>query len=279
MTKGIALALAVSAALSCSQQPPPVASAPPAPEPAARSTPASSEPAPEPSPAPAQAASSKAPAELNLATVDAMLQALVGTGRGLSAAELLLRLGFDADSVASLNATDVSSAKRLEDNLDADEDLESVIVIDAALPNPSGGAPGRQVYLVWAEAGPPLSSVGRMRFQADSCAVEAAIDVDLAPVHAPGFADTVIAVESSLGCDGNLRASHRTVVLTLERKKLETLLDFTDQSEVARDSGKTLDPALRVVFAGKPPRIAELRDDAKRMKKRLSFQPAPFVYR
>jgi hypothetical protein len=248
-------------------EPAPTDTAPPAPEPAP------SAPAPEPTP-PAEA-----PSALNLATVDATLGALVGTGRGLSAAEFLLRLGFDADTVAPLHSNDVGAARRLEDNLDADEDLESVILVDASLPNPSGGAPGRQVYLVWAETSPELAPVGRMRFQAESCVVEGSIDVRLEPVHRAAFADTVIDVESSLGCDGNLRASHRTVVVTLERKKLDSVLDFTDQSEVDRESGKTLDPALRVTFSGKPPLLAEAKDDKKRTKKRLAWNEGAFAYR
>jgi hypothetical protein len=135
------------------------------------------------------------------------------------------------------------------------------------------------MYLVWAETGPSFTSVGRMRFQAESCVIEGSIDVELKPVHRPAFADTVIAVESSLGCDGNLRASHRTVVVTLERKKLDSVLDFSDQSEVERESGKTIDPALRIALSGKPPLAAEAKDDKKRTKKRLAWNEGAFVYR
>jgi hypothetical protein len=216
---------------------------------------------------------------LNLATVDAMLGAIVGEGRGLSAAQFLLRLGFDADALESLASADVNDARRIEDNLDSDPELENVIIVDAVLRGANPNAPGRQVFVVWAEAGPPFTTAGRMHFLADSCAVEASIDVAIRPIHTAAFADTVIAVESSVDCAANLRASHRTLVVTLARGKAETLLDVTDESERDRASGKIVDPALTLSFKGKPPQIAELVDDTRRPRKRFTFDAKAFRYR
>ncbi len=273
----ILLAATLGACAGANEPPTAPAAAPP---PSAPDTQQAAPHADEPPPAaPQQASAESSPPVLNLATVDATLRAIVGEGRGLSAAEFLMKLGFDSEAVAPLSSKDVNDARRIEDNLDADQDLESVIIIDAVLSVENRGAPGRQVYVVWIEQGDPLVPVGRMRFEAESCVIDGSIDVAVRPVHAADFADTVIAVEGSRGCDGNLRAVHRSVVLSLERGKVETLLDFSDESETDRVSGKTLDPALTVTFSGNPPQTADVQDEKKRRKKRLVFDKQTFKYR
>jgi hypothetical protein len=279
VVKSFARALLLALALSgCgSGSPPPPDSPAPAARIAGPSAPSEPEPAAPSEQRPPIAFDSTGP--LNLATVDAMLAAIVGEGRGLSAADFLIKLGFDGESVAPLSGVTVNEARRLEDNLDLDPELESLILVDAVLPGGSPNSPGRQVYLVWAEEGPPLVTVGRMRFAAESCGMEASIDVSVRPIHAAAFADTLVTVESSLDCDQSFRASHRSVVLSLERGKLEAVLDFTDESAIDRDSGKVLDPRLTLTLSGKPPQRALVQDERKRVKKRLAFDPRSFSYR
>jgi hypothetical protein len=263
------------------------ASEPPARAPAAAPPERTAAVAPPSEPAPVESAPAEArppiafgsAQPLNLTVVDEMLAALVGEGRGLSAADFLMKLGFDADDVAPLSGVTVNEARRIEDNLDPDPELESVILLDAVLPSRDPNSPGRQLYLVWAREGPPLAVLGRMRFAAESCGMAGSIDIAVRPVHSPAFADTVVTVDGSLDCEQNFRASHRSVVLTLARGKLEAVLDFEDESEIDRDSGKTLDPRLSVVLTGKPPQRAEVQDSAQRTKRRLLFDSKSFSYR
>ncbi|MBI5477693.1 MAG: hypothetical protein HY906_02490 [Deltaproteobacteria bacterium] len=218
---------------------------------------------------------------LDPAALDASLAALKGKQPGPRVGELLGRLGLPAPAVAAAKEVTVSTSQRHRKNLDADPAEESVVHVRVdGIPAPDHeNATVARHFVAWLDpVDNGLRLVGNQALEIGSCVVEGQLTLSFQRVHHATFDDTVLEWTDAPECDGNLRGTNGMLVVTLERGRLDRILRFEAEFEDDRVSHETISPARRVKFTGKVPREAQVLE-GKRVKQRLRFDRARFVYR
>jgi hypothetical protein len=233
------------------------------------------EPAPEPLAGP-----------LDPGRIDAALAAIRAPSAGARAAtSLLLRLGFSKGDLGAVDTAKLVAAERLQKNLDGDADIETVVHIHyegtARDTDEQINRTTELHYVAFLDVhGGQLAPVGARLFTTSSCVAMGSFRISFQPIHAKGLDDVLVRLFDAPQCSGwKIGEAGTTTVLTLERGKLEAILEEQSYSESERQTGNRLVEGLDVVFAGAPPQVARLVEGKKKTKKTLKFDPTAFRFR
>lgn len=249
-------------------------------------------PMPEPAPAPIASASPSAsvsttrieralppaPATARVLDVDAVvatLESLAAAPDGRRAARLLHDWGFADAELASVSTSARLDYERLEGNLDADAELETVILVRVGLSATSTSVDAFAAFLDPSADGGVV--IGTKKWALSACSVAPSITLRLEPVHTLAVMDLVAEWETIPPCDGHA-GSVGFDVLTIERGKLEALATLHDDFSFTSHSGRELDLRRDFAFDDAMPRVLLVREHGKEVQ-RLTFDATKFVYR
>ncbi len=240
-------------------------------------------------PAAASPAAEAKPEPVAASSIDATVANLKGAGKGGDAAKLLEALGFDGKDLAALRTHEVKDAVLARRNLDADRAQEIVIRIevdvgefDHGKDDPAGmnsAATGTDEYMVIADVdGDRLKPIGRRKIGYTSCIIGGSFGVRYEPIHDPSFDDLVVELTTGPQCNGAYVGGRYTFVLTIERGKLEQILQFSAWDESSRGGITESFEGDHLQLVGKAPKVARVVDTKKRQKKVVRFDAAKFAY-
>ena len=172
------------------------------------------------------AANSNVP--LNIwASLDARLLELVGS-EATSCRLLMKSLGADDVLDDDDCSGTVVTATRIEGNLDADADAESIVHVtlaNKADPDDVEPAASSTHLVLWFDvASKQLRLVGTQRSVVASCIANGSFALKLEPIHTASYSNVVATWTDAPGCNGNFAQTSGVSVFTIMKDRVHTLL-------------------------------------------------------
>lgn len=188
--------------------------------------------------------------------------------RGADAAgatALLKSLGFGQDAT-DLFSEDlplkVTAAMRLETNLDADPEMESVVAISLQGQSEEEPTTLNRHVLVWLDPGNGrFNPVGFKEFSSDSCLMEGQFNYKAAKIRDVGISDIVVEWTDAPVCNGDFRQTAGTTIIMMKDGKLSDLMDYSDFNEMGRIEGDVIDPLISVHLSDSIPARATWKQE------------------
>lgn len=222
--------------------------------------------------------------QLTLMELDAALGALSAGSMGQAAKPLLEKLGFSAKDVARLTAqSQIETATRTEKNLDADEDLESVLHVAVRVPAPGDDQKGGTWFHAIAWLDPDHDAVrvaGREAISFDDENGDALFELDFRAVHHADAEDGVVAWHAVGGSEACAHQTSGLHIVSFGRGRFERLVEL---DVTARQGGNECDPepkkAASIELGIETPAVISVHTLSGEVIRKLKFDKASFRYR